>query len=156
MGGAYGDHARTADRFVTVVADEERLRRYLALEGDERIWSLEQIAPSAAALDVPIIVDALHHRMNPGRLSLAGALDLCLPTWARRRVPPKVHISSQHPEKQPGAHAFGIDPGDWTMLVDAIGDRDVDVMIEAKGKERALASLGLVILAENGEEGTAA
>ena len=156
MGGAYGDHAGTGERFVSVVAAEERVRRYLALEGDERVWSLEQIAPFAEALGVPLIADALHHRLNPGRLSLAGALDLTLPTWASRGVPPKVHISSQDPVKQPGAHAFGIDPADWTALAEAIGERDVDVMIEAKGKEQALIGLGLVTMAESGAKGTAA
>ena len=149
MGGAYGDHAGTADRFVPVVAAEERVCRYLALEGDERIWSLEQIAPSAAKLGVPVIVDTLHHRMNPGRLSLAEALDLCLPTWAPRGVRPKVHISSQDPAKQLGAHAFGIEGADWTALTEVIGDRDVDVMVEAKGKEQALIGLGLLTPGES-------
>ena len=34
---------------------------------------------------------------------------------------------------------------DWDALVSALGDRDADVMIEAKGKELALAALGVRI-----------
>jgi UV DNA damage endonuclease len=144
MGGAYGDYARTADRFANVMSAERTVLRYLALEGDERIWSIEEIEPTAASLQVPLIVDTLHHRMNPGKLSLRSALDHALPTWTMRGVRPKVHISSQDPAKRPGAHAFGIDLGDWEELMEASGGREIDVMIEAKGKDRALAGLGLI------------
>ena len=144
MGGAYGDHPQTAARFASILACEPSILRYLALEGDERIWSIRQILPVAAALGVPVIVDALHHRMNPDGLTLAEAIDLALPTWSGRDIRPKVHISSQDPDKQAGAHAFGIEQADWDELVAVIGDRDIDVMIEAKGKEQALIGLGLV------------
>ena len=66
-----------------------------------------------------------------------------LPTRDGRR--PKLHLSSQDPEKQAGAHAYLVDiGGDWEALVEALGDRkEADVMVEAKGKERALAALGV-------------
>jgi UV DNA damage endonuclease len=147
MGGAYGDHPQTAARFVSTLRNESSILRYLALEGDERIWSVRQILPTAAALGAPVIVDTLHHRMNPDGLMLAEALDCALPTWNRRGVRPKVHISSQSPDKQPGAHAFGIERADWEELMAVLGDRDIDVMVEAKGKERAL--IGLVTLSND-------
>jgi UV DNA damage endonuclease len=148
IGGAYGDHPQTAARFISVLASEPAVLRYLALEGDERIWSVRQILPVASALGVPVIVDTLHHRMNPDGLMLTEALDAALPTWTGRGVRPKVHISSQDPEKQPGAHAFGIERRDWEELMAVLGDRDIDVMVEAKGKEQALIGLGLVTLSE--------
>ncbi len=151
MGGAYGDHPQTACRFTSVLAAEPAVLRYLALEGDERIWSVRQILPTAAALGVPVIVDTLHHRMNPDGLTLDEAIDCALPTWAGRGVRPKVHISSQDPDKQPGAHAFGIDQADWDALAAVIGDRDIDVMVEAKGKEQALIGLGLVSLSADAQ-----
>lgn len=149
VGGAYGDHPGTASRFVAVLGEEPSILRYLALEGDERIWSVRQVLPVAAELGVPAIVDTLHHRMNPDGLTLAEALDFALPTWVERGVRPKVHISSQDPDKQPGAHAFGIERADWDALEAVIGDRDVDVMVEAKGKEQALIRLGLVTLGDD-------
>jgi hypothetical protein len=36
-----------------------------------------------------------------------------------------------------------VDLADWNRLVDALGDREADVMIEAKGKEHALVPLGV-------------
>jgi UV DNA damage endonuclease len=92
-------------------------------------------------LGVPAITDAFHHGLNPGGLTLREALDLSLPTWEVRRARPKVHLSSQDPEKQPGAHAYSVDLEDWYALLDALDGREADVMVEAKGKEQALVPL---------------
>ncbi len=56
-----------------------------------------------------------------------------------------MHLSSQDPDKRPGAHAYAVDRRDWLALLAALDGRDADVMVEAKGKERALASLGVEI-----------
>jgi UV DNA damage endonuclease len=86
-------------------------------------------------------VDNLHHSLNPGGLSLGEALDVALPTWEARGVRPKVHLSSQDPTKRPGAHAHAIEAKDWAAFLDALGGRETDVMVEAKGKELALPAL---------------
>ena len=142
VGGAYGDRPFAAARFASALEGEPSLLSYLALENDERIWTVEEVVETAERLAVPAIADTLHHALNPGRLSFAEALDLALPTW--RALRPKVHLSSQDPEKQAGAHAFGILPADWDALHDAIAGREVDVMVEAKGKEKAVLALGEV------------
>jgi UV DNA damage endonuclease len=136
LGGAYGDKRSAAVGFVAALEGEEEVLRYLALENDERIWASEEVVEVAEALGVPAILDTLHHRLNPGGLSLAESLDRALPTWNGRR--PKVHISSQDPQKNPGAHAFAIEKEDWEELGAALRGRSVDVMVEAKGKEQAL------------------
>jgi UV DNA damage endonuclease len=141
LGGAYDDRTAAVDRFVEALRPEEGVRRYLALENDERIWTVEEIVGAARTLGLPAIVDNLHHGLNPGGLSLGEALDLALPTWEARGVRPKVHLSSQDPTKRPGAHAHAIEPEDWAAFLDALGGRDTDVMVEAKGKELALPPL---------------
>lgn len=143
LGGGNGDKSATIRRFVESLRDEEEVLRYLALENDERIWSVPEVARTAIALGVPAITDTLHHQLNPGDLTLSEAMDLSLPTWETRGGRPKVHISSQNPEKQPGAHAFYIDLADWNGLLDSLGGREADVMVEAKGKERALTPMGI-------------
>lgn len=145
MGGAYEDRAATANRFVEKMRPEADVLRYLALENDERIWTAKEITKTATSLGVPAITDTLHHALNPGGLSLREALDLSLPTWSVRDARPKLHLSSQDPAKQPGAHSYAIDIEDWSALVDALEGRDTDVMVEAKGKEQALIPLGLVV-----------
>jgi UV DNA damage endonuclease len=141
MGGAYEDRPTTAARFVETMRPETDVLRYLALENDERVWTVQEIVATADELGVPAIADAFHHGLNPGGLTLEEALDLSLPTWDGRR--PKLHLSSQDPTKQAGAHAYQVDVEDWGTLVRALGGREADVMIEAKGKELALAALGV-------------
>lgn len=135
LGGVYGERERAAARFVEKLRDEGEVLRYLALEHDERLWTAEEVLRVAERLGVPLVIDTLHHALNPGRLSLAEALRLAFPTWRGR---PKVHLASQDPAKRPGAHAFEILPEDLHALLEALPG-PADVMLEAKGKELALA-----------------
>jgi UV DNA damage endonuclease len=143
MGGAYEDRAASAARFVAAMRSETGILRYLTLENDERVWPVSAIVQTARSLGVPAIADAFHHGLHPGGLTLKRALDLSLPTWEVRGARPKVHLSSQDPEKQVGAHAYSVDLGDWYALLDALDGREADVMVEAKGKEQALVPLGV-------------
>ena len=145
MGGAYSDKSASAARFVEVMRSEEETLRYLALENDERIWTVAEVVGTADALGIPAITDAFHHDFNPGGFTLEEALNLSLPTWVPRGVRPKLHLSSQDPTKQAGAHAYSVDDRDWQALLSALAGRDSDVMVEAKGKEYALAPLGVEI-----------
>ena len=145
LGGAYDDRTAAARRFVEAVEPRERVLRYLAIENDERIWTVAEVAGVARTLGAAAITDTLHHGLNPGGLLLEEALDLSLPTWETRGVRPKVHLSSQDSEKRPGAHAYSVEPRDWEALLSALDGRDADVMVEAKGKEHALAPMGVEI-----------
>jgi UV DNA damage endonuclease len=145
MGGAYADRTASAARFVEALGQEERVLRYLTLENDERIWTVAEVAETSRVLGIPAIMDAFHHGLNPGNLTLEEALDVALPTWEPRWARPKLHLSSQDPDKRPGAHAHSVEGRDWQALLAALDGRDADVMVEAKGKERALASLGVEI-----------
>jgi UV DNA damage endonuclease len=145
MGGAYEDRAASTVRFVEAMRSKTGILRYLTLENDERVWPVVEIVQTARSLGVPAIADAFHHGLNPGGLTLREALDLSLPTWKVRTARPKVHLSSQDSHKQAGAHAYSVDLGDWYALLDALGGREADVMVEAKGKEEALVPLGVRI-----------
>ncbi len=138
LGGIYGDRNATAHRLICALREEKEILRFLALENDERLWTVRDVIWVAERLDVPVVVDALHHALNPGGWSLRKALDEALPTWKGR---PKVHLSSQDPKKRPGAHAFFVHPNDFYELMDALNGREVDVMIEAKGKEQGIVFL---------------
>jgi UV DNA damage endonuclease len=145
MGGAYEDRPASAERFIQAMRPEAGILRYLALENDERVWTAAEVVGTARVLGIPAILDVFHHGLNPGGLTMKEALDLSLPTWKPRGVRPKLHLSSQDPAKRPGAHAYSVDARDWKTLVEALGGRETDVMVEAKGKEYALAPLGVDI-----------
>jgi UV DNA damage endonuclease len=145
MGGAYEDRTASTARFIETVRSETGILRYLALENDERLWTVADIVQTACSLGVPAITDAFHHGLNPGGLALREALDLSLSTWEMRDARPKIHLSSQDLEKQAGAHAYSVDLEDWHALLAALDGREADVMVEAKGKEQALVPLGVGI-----------
>jgi len=138
LGGAYGDKPSAMRRFIEVMRAETQINRYLALEVDERVWTVVEVTDVAIALGVGAIVDNLHHRLNPGGLSLEEAIKLARPTWETR---PKLHLSSQDSSKKPGAHRFSILPEDWDELLRALNNEAADIMVEAKGKEKAVLSL---------------
>lgn len=138
LGGAYGDKPSAMRRFIEVMREESQINRYLALEVDERVWTLAEVTEVASALGVGAIVDNLHHRLNPGDLSLEEAIKLARPTWKTR---PKLHLSSQDPSKKPGAHHTSILPEDWAEVLRALNGDPADIMVEAKGKERAVLPL---------------
>lgn len=139
LGGVYEGHQSTARRLVEHLRGENKILRWLALEHDERFWSLRQVLPVAEQLGVPVIVDNLHHRLNPDGMPLKQAVQLSVSTWTTTR--PKLHLSSQDNDKRAGAHAGRISPEDLEELLDALDDVSADIMVEAKDKELAVLPL---------------
>lgn len=136
LGGVYGDRRKALGRLEEVVDSNPWLRRRLAIENDERHYSIEEVVELAESLGVPAVFDHYHHRLNPSRLD-AGRL---VATW-RGRVP-EVHLSS--PPEEPGRwgeHGDYVDPRDLLDLAKTIPDTRIDVIIEAKKKEKAVERL---------------
>jgi hypothetical protein len=48
--------------------------------------------------------------------------------------------------READAHAYSVDSRDWQALLGSIGGREAHVMVEAKGKEQALAPMGVEIV----------
>ena len=88
-------------------------------------------------IGIPIVFDYHHHRFCDGGLTEQEALELAMSTWPED-VKPVVHysesrqIEKEDPKLKPQAHS------DYVYdRIDTYGNM-VDVMIEAKAKERAL------------------
>jgi UV DNA damage endonuclease len=156
VGGGSAEGAVALQRF----AERYRLlpehaRRRVVLEHDDHGWSLEALLPLHEVCGVPLVFDALHHRLSPGRLALGTALGLALATWPAG-VRPKVHFSSQRTEghlgprgggvavlpPKAGQHADYINPFEFALFVEqARGLPAFDVMLEAKAGDLALLRL---------------
>lgn len=136
LGGPADKKGETARTLVETLAGEDAVLQFLALENDEWVWRVQDVVEVARDLGIPVVVDTLHHALNPGALNLREALDVALPLWNRTRS--KVHLASQDPAKQSGAHARDVIPEDLERLVAALDGRDADIMVEAKGKEQAV------------------
>jgi UV DNA damage endonuclease len=118
-----------------------RARSRLALENDDRCFSLVDLLPAAVATDIPLILDSHHHRVLDGGLELHEATDWALATWGARE--PYFHVSSPRDgwgSGDPRPHADFVNPEDvpsyWAAL-----DIPLTVDVEAKAKERAVIAL---------------
>src|SRR4029079_3898639 len=95
VGGVHGDKPAAMKRFALHARDlsPSALGR-LTLEGDERSYTVSDVLEVAGELGIPVVVDNLHHRLNPDGLSLAEALRLARETWKPGHGRQKAHPSS--------------------------------------------------------------
>jgi UV DNA damage endonuclease len=156
VGGVYGEHAAALDRFC---ARFERLSAAAAarvvVENDERAFDLADVLELHRRLGVRVVFDIHHHRCNPAPnlAATADALAAACGTWPAG-VRPKVHLSSPRTELRTVGrgrearvlpplleqHADFATPWDLAALVEA-APGPVDVMVEAKAKDLAIAWL---------------
>ncbi len=137
-GGVYGDKQSAIDGFVRSYATlPDAIRRRLAIENDERQFSLADNLRIHAATGIPLIFDTFHHELSNDGESIAQALDAVIPTW-RGHGPAMIDYSSQNPDKQVGAHTLSIDLDAFVPVLDELGGRPIDLMLEIKDKERSV------------------
>ncbi|MGI8405424.1 MAG: UV DNA damage repair endonuclease UvsE [Thermomicrobiales bacterium] len=137
-GGVYGEKEEATQRFITQYAAlPARVRARLVIENDERQYSLRDNLVIHESCGIPLLFDTFHHSILNNGESLPEAFDLFIPTWSDHGTP-MMDYSSQHGERQTGAHTLSIDIDDFAKVIDDLGDRDVDIMLEIKDKEQSV------------------
>lgn len=140
-GGAQGGKAAALARFRTSL---ERLRpstrALLALENDDKIYTVADLLPLCHAERIPLVFDVHHHRVHGDGSPEDEAAEACFATWGPRE--PWAHVSSPRggwDGPNPRLHADYVEPGDvpagWPS-------RRLTVDVEAKAKELAVLRLG--------------
>jgi UV DNA damage endonuclease len=117
-----------------------RARLRLAIENDDRCFAAIDLLPICLAAGVPLVLDAHHHSVITGGLSIEEATDWALATWGDRE--PYFHVSSPRDgwgSGDPRPHADFLDPADVPAYWRSIPKLTVDV--EAKAKERAVLAI---------------
>jgi UV DNA damage endonuclease len=117
-------------------------RRHLVLENDERFYSADLAVSFSPRVGLPVVVDVLHHECNPGAwadLSCSELMERVFRTWSHDDGPPKMHFSTQDPDKKRGAHWYWVDPGELERFLAGTRSlsQDYDIMFESKGKDEA-------------------
>ncbi len=138
VGGIYGDKKRAIERFINNVDENKWLKRRLAIENDEKIFTAQEVLDIAKTLEVPFVFDLLHHKLNPSRFSIEEIFK----TWNGKGIP-KFHLSSMGKGKK-GIHGEYVNSEDFMELIEMLkstGLKKVHLMIEAKQKERAIKRL---------------
>ena len=137
-GGVYGEKEQATQRFIEQYARlPDRVRARLVIENDERQYSLRDNLVIHEACGIPLLFDTFHHSIFNNGESLPEAFDLFMPTWKGHGTP-MMDYSSQHGERQTGAHTMSIDLDDFAKVIDDLGDRDADIMLEIKDKEQSV------------------
>lgn len=143
-GGVFGDKKEALRRF-TKNFDKlsDRAKRLLALENDDKSYTIEDLRPVCSELEIPLVYDVHHHRCNPDGLTVEQATEKAISTWSKSSNDPIFHISSPRggwDSKTYRSHSDYIDPVDfpdcWKKL-----DVNVTVEVEAKFKELAISKL---------------
>ena len=141
LGGAYGDKEGSMKRFCESFKRlPDSVKTRLTVENDDKasMYSVKDLYEGVhKKIGIPIVFDYHHHRFCDGGLTEQEALELAMSTWPED-VKPVVHysesrqIEQEDPKLKPQAHS------DYVYdKIDTYGNM-VDIMIEAKAKERAL------------------
>nr|AGC09666.1 putative UV damage endonuclease [uncultured bacterium] len=129
-GAALDRLERNLDR----LSDDARTR--LALENDDRMFTVRDLHALCLRNAVPLVYDVHHHRCNPDGLDIETATSWAVETWNGRE--PWMHISSSRDTSNPRPYADFVDPDDFPS--DWI-HRSITVDVEAKAKDNAVVRL---------------
>jgi len=136
VGGVYGSKDASLSRLAASLAElSPACRARLTIENDDsRIgYSVRDLLPLAQATGVPLVFDFHHHRFNGGGLTEREALLAAISTWPTG-VRPVVHWSESQEGRRRHAHADYITQ---PLRLSGLADQ-LDVMVEAKGREQAV------------------
>jgi len=142
LGGAYGDKESAMDRFCkNFELLPESVSSRLTVENDDKesMYSVKDLYYGIYnRIGVPIVFDYHHHRFCDGGLSEQDALELAISTWPKGITPATHYSESRSIEQEddkikPQAHS------DYVYdKIETYGN-EIDIMVEAKKKELAVA-----------------
>lgn len=164
VGGAYGDKKSSLESWArNFELLGESTKKRLTIENDDKpsMYNVEDLMELNSMCGVPVCFDYFHHRFHPGNLNEKEALEQAISTW---NVRPVTHWSESRREEfqklvTDVIDKHGLDIEEWptfkayyeefskikyqahsNMVEGNINDygHDIDVMLEAKSKEKAL------------------
>lgn len=141
VGGIYGDKESAIERFIKQYHELSPLiKKYLVIENDDRLFTLEDILRIHQSTGVPCVFDNLHHECNPSLLDLSKQelFNKIVNTWKTVDGVPKMHYSQQALGKRVGSHSETIDLSVFIRDLNEFYDfGNVDIMLEVKDKNRS-------------------
>lgn len=136
VGGVYGDQPSGIQRFARRYQDlDERIRRRLVIENDDRLYKLSDCLEIHRLTGVPVLFDVFHHRLNNRGEPVSICLEKSAETWGQKDGLLMVDYSSSKPGARTGSHAMSIDIDDFIAFIKGSDPVDFDLMLEIKDKE---------------------
>lgn len=136
VGGVYGEKSAAMKRFVDQYnLLSPNIRKLLRLENDDKSYSILDVLEISEETGVPVVFDYHHHRCLTDGVVTTDLIKRIERTW--KNSLPKMHISSGKSSVKDRSHSEYISSEDCRAVVAFYQDCQVDVMIEAKMKDRA-------------------
>jgi len=138
VGGVYNDKKRSIERFIKRYGQlDELVKKYLAIENDDRSYTLEDCLEISRETGIPVIFDSFHHELNPSGYDAAEAIRIISKKWGPNEGIPMVDFSHHIPGDSSRKHAQTIDTSIFLSFLESTGDYDFDIMLEIKDKEKS-------------------
>ncbi|SBV92048.1 UV-endonuclease UvdE [uncultured delta proteobacterium] len=136
LGGGYGDKQAALRRLARNIETlPAHIRNRLALENDERIYTIEDVLAVCGEFALPAVFDVYHHAINPPpHGATPDWLDKAALTWEGESGRQKIHYSQQWPGGKPGMHSQSISMDAFLPFHAGLRGRELDVMLEVKDK----------------------
>lgn len=155
VGGLYGDKCSSIERFKFNFSKlPDRIRKRIIIENDDKCFTAADVLQLCKDLGAPMVLDVHHHKCANNGERLSELLPEIYKTWDGEPFPPKIHFSSPKSQKEFRSHADYIDHAGFMEFLNTAKalDCDIDIMLEAKMKDRALLELSEKLRAEPGFE----
>ena len=120
----------------------KHLQESIAIENDDKVFTIDDCIYISKKLNIPIVLDYHHFICNHDNDDITLYLADIINSWKAKGICPKMHFSSPKSKlkKEYRSHHEYINPLDFIFFLKKIKyiDTDIDIMLEAKGKDEAL------------------
>lgn len=119
------------------------IKKCIAVENDDKIYNAVDTLNLCKRLNIPMVLDYHHHICNNDGHNIKDYLKDIINTWKNKT--PKIHYSSPKSKlkKEIRAHSEYINSDEFIEFINILKefDTDIDIMLEAKAKDDAIARL---------------
>lgn len=123
----------------------KRIQRKIVLENDDKVFDVQDVLKICQELKIPMVLDYHHFLCNNKEELSTKKLKLIFMTWKDTNLIPKIHFSSpkNKTKKEFRSHSEYINGEEFILFLNKLKEvnQDVDIMLEAKGKDRCLFDL---------------
>lgn len=138
IGGVYGDKEKSIERFIENYNRlSQKIRKRLAIENDDKSYSLEDCLAIYKKTEIPIVFDNLHHQCLNNGENIRHAILSAENTWKKRDGKLMVDYSNQKTGAKKGKHNENIDIRLFKKFIIETKGIDFDIMLEIKDKEKS-------------------
>ena len=142
IGSKSGGINKSISRFIeTFNKLDDGLKNKIILENDDKSYNVYQTLRLCEKINVPMCLDIHHHYCNKCTKDINIYMERIFNTYKKCKV--KMHFSSPKSKKEKRSHNEYINSDEFIKFIDFLRkyNKDIDIMLEAKGKDLALVKL---------------